>query len=324
MSTTPPRPPGHSAVAALRRSRGLAPRPVNPFTARRQQAAAANNGLSGNIDSGSLSSRIADIDSRSEQSRTGSARLHVSAVAGDWCARRHALHYLYPDSMIGSAPPRSADRLLWAIGRAVEHHIRTTLIESLGAQNVYGTWTCLCRALTYTGLGQRSPAHCPRCGAAQTNYRELVLAPEQECVFVGSPDMVILADGHLRPLEIKSIKRDSFMALTAPQPDHWHQVSMYVPLLRMTVREFPVADMVHVVYGAKDYTPPGVLPYKDYALEASTVATGSMMPQAHQQLGPVLRGESRALPQRLPACSSQGATRARNCSACALCFSLNS
>lgn len=136
--------------------------------------------------------------------------------------------------------------------------------------------------------------------------------------------MVILVDGHLRPLEIKSIKRESFNALTAPEPSHWYQVSMYIPLLRMVVREFPIADTVHVVYGAKDYPPPGVLPYKDYALEASSLSNDSLMPEAERLLGPVLRGESNALPPRLPACVSQGVTRARNCSACTLCFSLNS
>jgi hypothetical protein len=276
------------------------------------------------LQSGDLSSRIADLDSRSEQMRTGSQRIHVSAVATDWCSRRHALHYLHPESIRDSSSPRSADRLLWSIGRAVEHHIRSSLIESFGPENVLGGWTCACGKTSRSGLGDRT-AKCSACGQPLLHYRELALMPHaQTSVFVGSPDMVVLVDGHLAPIEIKSIKLDDFKRLTAPQPAHTYQVSMYLPLLRHTVTEHPVGDTAHVIYGAKDYPAPGVLPYKDFAVPtAETDVAFTLMQQADEQLGPILRNESRRLPSRLPACSSSGTTRARNCTACTLCFSLN-
>jgi hypothetical protein len=157
-------------------------------------------------------------------------------------------------------------------------------------------------------------------------YNEMVVVSERSFV-QGSPDVLMRTNDGLRVLEIKSKKLTLFEALTGPDADHINQASLYVPLLRETLTE-PISDKVTIIYGAKDYPRPGVLPYKDLTVVARLEwAEEQIYREVRQPLHAILSHEGNAasappLPPRLAVCNSSGTTTARNCTACTLCFQL--
>lgn len=270
-------------------------------------------------------------DSYAEESRQGTDRVHASTLTGEWCARRHAIFFRHGASLNTSSSPRSADRLLWTIGKAVEHHIRSSIIADLGPERCLGVWHCFCRmpadrseyaGKMYSGFGGKQEK-CTVCKSAPVNYAELSLSPHDVPVS-GNPDLIYASDGNvLRPIEIKSKKLALFEALTAPDADHIAQVGLYIPLLRRVAPPgYSVDGMGHVIYGAKDYPRPGVSPYKDFVVSEPLNAEPSLL-GAERDLGEILRGNANApLPARLPACESPASSRAKRCGACTLCFQL--
>lgn len=265
--------------------------------------------------------KILDAQDRiSEQSRDGAARVHLSSIMSDWCSRRYAIHFRHGGFI--NRTPQSADRLLWEIGRAVERHIRAQLIAARGAESVLGIWRCVCKRTERTGFGLSNPPSCRHCFTPVSNYGELqVVTPDMP--LDGNPDLILATGRVLRVVECKSIKLKDFEALEEPKADHMMQASGYAFLLpRVCPPGFEVSSDVTILYGAKDYPRPGVRVYKDFTKRAR-VDAGLLVSQAMQEVAGILAGDkSIPLPPRLTACSSSGATRAKNCSACALCFSL--
>ncbi len=271
-----------------------------------------------------LSALVTTQDRIPETSREGTERVHISALLGDWCARRHAIHYRHPESMQQQESPSPADRLLWAIGKAVEKHIRTQLIISKGPEKCLGHWHCPCPVkTTRVGFGMTKPPVCPGCCSPLNIYAELHLLPDAWPV-TGSSDFIYSYGRKvLEVVEIKSKKLKDFEELTEPEANHVLQASGYRALLvKACPPGFTVSPRVRVMYGAKDYPRPGALVYKDFVRPFREDVPPSL-DRVEADLGAILRGDTKArLPARLTACSSSGVPRARKCSACALCFSL--
>lgn len=269
-----------------------------------------------------LSRSIATVDSAADDMRVGSDYVHASSLVRNWCPRRHAIFHRYEDSLTTVNSPRSSDRLLWAIGRAVENHIRHSLILAYGPEQFFGVWSCLCGRKSFTGLGSSTPPICNSCNTPAARYGELLLVSERLRVR-GSPDMIMLVEDGLRVLEIKSKKLDLFQELVDPEADHINQASIYTALLPLAA-ELPVSPNVTIVYGAKDYPRPGVLPYKDLTRPANVRwAERQMEEGVRRPLHALLSGDTSApLPPRIGACGTPNTTTARNCQACTLCFQL--
>ncbi len=301
-----------SAVALIRRRRGLAlPQAIAPAAPVGVEFAA----------SGVLSRLVALEDSRAEAVRHGSDRIHGSALAGEWCSRRHAIYARHGDSLHMDSSPRAADKIMWAIGRAVEHHIRTQLIAILGRERCLGRWSCLCGTTKHTGFGIHTI--CRQC-RSPLFYGEYTVSPASTVVD-GNPDLTYLTGSVLTVTEIKSKKLALFEALGAPEGTHVSQASIYSSLLRSEVPPgLTVNEKVHIVYGAKDYPRPGVMPYKDFLVPGANTWADNQIAGATTDLRPILAGNTNApLPPRLPACQHSGCPRAKNCGAVGLCFSLS-
>lgn len=256
-------------------------------------------------------------DTTPEASRAGSDSVHVShLVSGDWCPRSHLIHQRHMQSQSGMV--QSQMRIVWALGRAAENHVRDQFIKMHGRHRVIGNWTCKCEATVKGGLGDYTSI-CQTCGSQLDRYGELTLFDE-EANIGGHSDLVFLnKKGGVEVTEIKSIKKDDFAKLLSPLPGHVLQCASYRRILRKTL---PGNPPVHgrILYVAKDYISPKVSPYLEFEL-----------PLEDPPVLEVLREEAikvkehqaaNTLPDRLPICETPHSTRAKNCGACALCFSL--
>lgn len=289
---------------------------------RRRAVAANQEWPSDNMPAGDsfVSRCVRLMDTAPEASRAGSEFIHVSSlVGGQWCPRA----FLLTQRMgIHNQSVQGQMRVVWVLGRAAEHHVRSQFILAHGRHRVIGRWSCVCGETVIDGRGNHTKL-CPRCGKDLNVYLELTLNDPASGI-VGNADLIFDgADGWIEVVEIKSIKKDDFEKLTGPTPTHSLQCMSYVRLLKASMPGVKVRG--RVLYVAKDYVSPKTSPYKEYALPNSgpTETTGPVLDalfesakdtQAHKK--------ARTYPARLSVCASPHSTRAKNCIACNLCFSL--
>lgn len=258
------------------------------------------------------------MDSEPEKSRAGGELVHVSSlINGDWCPRAHLISQRHQQQQFENVLPQM--RIVWALGRAAEAHVRQQFIRAHGKHRVIGNWQCLCGESTREGVGAEF-VKCTCCGSPIETYRELVLH-DAELGLVGSPDLVYVAeDGGYEVVEIKSIKKDGFTELTGPKFDHVMQCYGYVDFLRRTTG---LRVGGRVMYVAKDFISPRDSPYREYSITPHESAAKQVLATLRQGLGEMREhAQSETLPDRLAVCASPASKRAKNCAACTLCFSL--
>jgi hypothetical protein len=249
--------------------------------------------------------------------------IHVSSLIRD-CPRKIGLQLSGQEGI--PSIPSSADRVMWAIGRAAEQHVRKQFITAVRGEGVLGVWTCKCEATSYTGEF-RHRTICHVCKGVPFTYSEMVLRDENLRI-VGSPDFVFsLQDGRKRVLEIKSKSKKLYDALTGPEIEHVHQATMYHPLLSSFLGGEGLADEVGILYVCKDYAFSGV-PYKLYIIKM-TDASVQMALEGFRNKAAAIWDSVRQqrtslhlrLPAPLPACSTSLATTPKNCLFSTPCFS---
>lgn len=211
---------------------------------------------------GMLCSLIESMDRQADPPRKNEDGLvHVSSLVRGDCPRAIALsimHKTYAPQSI-----QSANRIVWAIGRAVENHVRIQLIESVGADMVYGRWSCKCGTLSFVGRGGKSSV-CGACDSPANQYFEEPLRDLKHGL-IGNPDITLLIGGRIMPVEIKSIKttttaqHQGFDTLrNDPLTDHALQVACYYRMASLTLSKklgMRMAKRPVVLYAAKDFTP---------------------------------------------------------------------
>ena len=242
-----------------------------------------------------ISSMVSLSDQQSEVSRAGSDWVHVSSLL-DFCPRRTAL--LQAE---GGGPPQlpsSSDRVMWAIGRAVERHAREAFIQAVGFAGVFGRWHCPCGHETRFGFHDPEPS-CPRCLGRLNAYAEITLFDNERRI-TGNPDMIWVSNGKALVVEIKSMTKTSFNPMEAPKGDHTFQATAYHLLLSRALErgEIPGANFtmhpeVAIFYCRKEYE--FKTPYKEFHHEA--VGSYSVVNAA---FGEVERLRAAQAPGRLP------------------------
>lgn len=262
---------------------------------------------------------ILDADYAVEKKRLASDYIHVSALK-DICPRQYAL--MVTAGEFQTERITSAERIVWAIGRAVENHVRDAFIKSVNYEGVYGQWRCRCHSTSVRGL--YTGATCAVCGTETNRYAELPLFDHDNKV-VGNPDLIYFRDGYYHVLEIKSVKvGDStstkykgFHQLDTPLGDHVFQASMYRYLLNKN--GLPAAPEVSVLYVAKDYTKKGP-PIKEFKVDVSVPEYEGIIQialrNARSVFGFLEGGE--VLPDGV--CKAMSDTRANNCPVVGRCF----
>ena len=251
----------------------------------------------------SLTDLIRIQDRIPEEKRVGGNYSHVSALVGDFCARREVLARRHNVSLSETAS--GSMRVVWALGRAAESHVRKQLAAMMQG-NMYGEWECRCGHTREQGF--YAPVVCPRCSTTPENYVELKCV-DDEAMVTGSPDLIWFHDGEFHIVEVKSIKSDDFKALLAPKVIHVHQAICYVRLFRAMGHQ--VSNQVRVIYVSKDAV--ATVPYKEFTGEYDHAFTEMLWEDARAAKGEVL-------PPRLPVCSNAMTPTARGCGLCVNCF----
>lgn len=263
--------------------------------------------------------RVRSMDTKPETMRGGGDYLHGSSLPGI-CSRKEALSRLAND--LRTVTPNPADRIVWALGRAAETHVRTQFVESQRRHDIIGTWSCLCGELKHSGRYNRA-LRCPRCSTLADNYNELTLW-DHNAKIVGNPDLLYIRpdDQSIRVVEIKSINKKEFDALAAPKIDHVIQASIYQRLLEMNDDDADTSA-VTIFYVCKDYA---FKPYKEFHVVTTPqirLMLDDMWANAYDIAtwkAQRASGVMTPLPERQALCSSSQATKAKNCERCAACF----
>lgn len=262
------------------------------------------------------------MDTKPEANRGGRGYIHGSSLIG-LCPRKYALQIL--SGTTGRRPVREADRIMWAIGRAVEAHIRKQFISAVGRKGVFGKWVCRCGHLKRSGdFSNRNK--CRRCGKSPLEYKELELF-DHDFRIVGNPDMLYSRPDNalMHVVEIKSKKKELFEELEEPEPDHILQASIYRRL--GAISGMGMSDEVSIIYGCKDYPKWGVRPYKEFHVQPSSSVESQLddmwerAGQVRDFLAEFSDGENRPpLPERITACDRRDSTIAKGCEQCQACF----
>lgn len=270
------------------------------------------------LDPRHITKLVAKSDAAPQTSRSGGNAdryMHVSSLIG-CCEREHCISAQH--GLPTATTVNGAMRMIWAIGRAVEKHIRQGVIEARDYHGVYGNWQCPCGAVDYMGEFVRGRI-CNRCTKEANRYFEPKLTNDFMRV-VGSPDLTLVEQGWYMPVEIKSMNKEQFDALEAPLADHCIQGASYRWMYEQM--GFPVLDVVPVVYGRKDYKFGGSysiykeyhVPYDNWHRQVENNMNTARLIAAHNEDG--------TLPPRCAGCTSPTSPRAKQCSRSTLCWNL--
>ena len=264
-------------------------------------------------------SRVLDtMDKRPEPAREYDGYLHVSQLIG-MCARQKIL------TVTDDRPPdpgsvTGGHRVMWAVGRAVERHVRDSFIQARDYRGVLGRWHCPCDHTQYEGLYRHDAAPCPQCRRFPQGYRELVLRCDAAHI-KGSPDLPFYAEGESGDIavsEIKSMNPKDFDALEAPLADHVFQAACYRRLLVNMGRL--VTPTITCLYVTKLFK--WGSPYKEYEVDVTTAQWQGVLDTAWEAARAVAQGvetAGRVLPPRTM-CSAPTDPLAKACPCLVTCF----
>jgi hypothetical protein len=269
-----------------------------------------------------LLNAVRGMDVASEEIRTGSEYIHVSSLI-DYCARRESLAWTTRNS---GAPIRRANvlpglRIIWALGRAAEHHVREQFIKARDARGVLGIWECGCGKTKREGLRPKS-AKCPTCDSGLSRYKEIPLF-DHDAKIVGNPDLLFVRPDNdlVRVVEIKSMNAAEFKELEAPLANHVIQAASYNRLAE--INDMGPDAFVTIFYVCKDFN---MKPYKSFTVPITPqiIALLDAMFEAAQEradwVADTESGANVALPPRLGFCTSVQSPRAKKCPECVGCF----
>jgi len=267
-----------------------------------------------------LSRMLVQTDAAPQKSRSGGnidGYMHLSSLI-DACMREHAISQQHAGGLKVASTVTGAMRIVWRIGRAVEKHIRTGIIEARDHKAVHGVWKCPCEVTKYLGEYQQGRT-CLICRKPVNRYDEPVLKNDF-CRVVGSPDLTLIEMGYYMPVEIKSMNKDQFDKLERPLADHILQGCAYRWMYEQL--GYPVMDIVPIVYGRKDFKFGGgsMSVYKefhanyfDWSGQVESMMTNARMIAQHNEAG--------TLPDRT-LCHTVDCARAKKCQRASLCFNL--
>ncbi len=252
-------------------------------------------------------------DNIPEQSRIGtySGYVHVSSLSGNFCAREYAIAQHEDLSLFESFT--GGHKVTFRIGRAVEDHIRTSIIAEHGKPKIFAKWTCECGKQSRLGLYKEVQCEC---GKLLDVFDEPAITDEANGVS-GRPDLVLYKDKTLHIVEIKSMKKDQWDTLEAPLDSHIKQNIFYPYLLDMY--NFPVSPIVTFIYCTKDFKYGS--PYKEFRIDTSEAKYVNMrnelLAEAKQVREFLKNGVS---PPRI--CQSEQSPLAKKCKVAFRCFNI--
>ena len=249
------------------------------------------------------------------QQYRGGEYVHVSDLLYS-CMRKVALSDKLK-TPIHSRPIYDSQGITFAQGEAIHSYIVGKAVRQ-DPSIVYGNWTCNCGKHVITGTKVKADREgtCGACNSPIHRYREIVVTNETYKVS-GSIDLVLVPNGAIYPVELKSIKKDSWEELARPVPEHLSQVLMYWFLLREA--GYNVHDKASIVYAVKEMVMKN--PFKEFVIRPSELMDRI---QVYLDLARelVLYREIGQLPNRIGGCYAPDSKDAKACQFCTICFQL--
>lgn len=257
---------------------------------------------------GPLVRAIVREQSQPQAERVGGEYVHVSALLSkclryQHLARSHAVpvERTYPGMQV-----------VWAMGRAMEAHIRAALIRS-NQFRIMGRWECV-HGHPYDerdepGLLPRPVTACRSCGETRWTYHEFTLRDTVRKI-VGNPDLLIDSDTGMRVVEIKSINSEGWARLDGPVHDHVIQAAAYQRLLRQAGET--VDPQITVLYGHKDAARDN--PFREFRITTTDGGIQNTLDYLWEQAAAMAAGR---LPVKHTLCTGPAA-QSRKASGCSL------
>lgn len=279
-----------------------------------------------------VSSVIGREDNRPEEARPDTDFIHVSSLVKDWCPRQYSLL-----KRLGKKGNHKyvtgGHRVMWAVGRAVEKHVRDQFIRGVNYHGVWGKWVCPCGIRETVGFADKVNK-CRICHQPSLIYREFTLFNTVEHV-AGNPDLIFVRQNRAYVMEIKSITDSEsankngigFSVITKPYADHMFQVLSYHETLAKILPEIlpgvEPAKFVIVLYTTKDFK--WGSPYKEYHESAednlwrmkSVVRPAMISAKKAWQAG---QDATKPLPNKV--CPNIHCPKAKACACAVECFAL--
>jgi len=259
-----------------------------------------------------LSQLLYSQDTHTDKERVHKGHTHVSSLIRSECSRQYVIAANTATPMYRSVT--GGHRIVWALGRACEAHMRQQIITAKDYEGVYGNWRCKCGATTQNTSNPKTYNNCTSCGGGLKVYEETLLL-DDHLHLRGSPDIVVEYGGKKYVVEIKSTK-DTVPEIQGYQANHLTQVMLYHHMLSKKFRN--VADKVIIIYCTKKFLY-GV-PYKEFHIDVNDANAQTLLAAAQEKALILKAGvkENQIPPRTI--CSSQECTKARNCAVSSLCF----
>ncbi|QSY98691.1 hypothetical protein J2J97_31975 (plasmid) [Rhizobium bangladeshense] len=238
---------------------------------------------------------------------------HVSSLI-DICARQHAL--AAQDDRVIQESVTGGHRVMWAMGRYVEKHIRSQFLKAGGGRNAFGRWTCLCGNAEHVGHRPHQRL-CLQCQQGLEQYNEFTLFDHENWI-KGNPDLLTVFPGDwFVPIEIKSMNKKDFDALTAAKGDHIFQIGHYRRMLELS--GFRTHTHGVIIYCTKDFKYGS--PYKEFHVDLTASSVINIIDQSVAVARQLRESrENDTLPPRT-LCSAHSDARAKQCPFLVSCFS---
>jgi hypothetical protein len=257
---------------------------------------------------------ITRVDRDPEVMREQTGTLHVTAVIND-CPRMIQLARSSPVTLYTPAPT-GGHRVMWLLGRAVEHHIRSTYITAVQGVGVRGRWLCRCGHTEIEQVGWPD-AICPRCEQPPRTYGEITLR-DPVSGLSGRPDLITVTEDpggeEDTIIEIKSMNGPDFDELDTPHGSHLEQATLYRRLNILTGRR--TRRNVRVIYCTKVFVFGN--PYKERSVD---VGEGTVWDEGASMYLETANAINR--PELLPrhiGCTDPHRPKPRACPTCVDCF----
>lgn len=209
-----------------------------------------------------VKSKLDKEDKTPTQNRaaTYTTHVHVSSLAQNFCPRQYAIALKEDLALYESVT--GGHKVTWELGRAAEKHVRAGFINQYGLKHIYAQWRCDCKKTVREGFYRE--ISCEECGKPVDIFEEPDIWDDEHGV-KGHPDLVFNYRQTLFVMEIKSMNKKDWEALTEPLPTHILQAGMYPRLLRN--KGLKVSPVVTFVYVGKEFV--WGSPYKEFHVDMS-------------------------------------------------------
>lgn len=231
---------------------------------------------------------------------------HPSQICNGVCPRQHQLKHLRPELCVKEREEIDpALRRIFGHGHAVHYWYQNHIFGPMGI--LYGVWRHKHTPSIHFGFQPN----------IDWEYVEPTIRDEQYDI-VGHVDGLLVRDGVICIVDVKTMNPMQFQYLSAPLPKHVLQLQFYLnSTIQLDYDEEEDIDPDNVDSGVLLYVDKSDGQEKEFWVKRDPEAVRPI----YQQIDTIKQGiVKRSLSMRLDECKTRRSKRAKKCEACSLCF----